>query len=106
MPMKKELRDKWVAALRSGEYIQGQETLRDTLNNTYCCLGVLCKVSGSPNWDGEHMHGDYAFLQACAQKELGISAEDANRCVLLNDKEGKSFPEIADYIEQNIPVEE
>lgn len=40
----------WLVALRSGEYIQGTLLLRTENKNTgtrsYCCLGVLCEVSG------------------------------------------------------------
>lgn len=36
--MKKDAADKWVAALRSGEYDQGIGRLRSH-NDTYCCLG-------------------------------------------------------------------
>lgn len=35
--------NRWVAALRSGNYQQGQRVLRDE-NNGYCCLGVLCDL--------------------------------------------------------------
>jgi hypothetical protein len=38
----------WVAALRSGEYEQGQEalaSLRGDLPPAYCCLGVACEVA-------------------------------------------------------------
>jgi len=41
--MKKEIADKWVRALRSGEYKQGNGSLlRD---GNYCCLGVLCDLA-------------------------------------------------------------
>ena len=33
---------KWVAALRSGEYTQGQEGLQT--EQGYCCLGVACNL--------------------------------------------------------------
>lgn len=36
--------EKWVAALRSGEYKQGRTQLK--WGDTYCCLGVLCEISG------------------------------------------------------------
>lgn len=39
----KKFKDKWIAALRSGKYKQGRGQLR-SLNNNYCCLGVLCDV--------------------------------------------------------------
>jgi len=47
--MNKENVAKWVAALRSGEYKQGQRALRyeDLTGETrHCCLGVLCELAG------------------------------------------------------------
>lgn len=44
--MKKEIADKWVEALRSGEYNQGRGYLR--VENEYCCLGVLCEILDVP----------------------------------------------------------
>lgn len=41
--MKKEIADKWVAALRSGKYQQGKNVLSAN-ENSFCCLGVLCDV--------------------------------------------------------------
>lgn len=41
--MKKAIMEKWVAALRSGEYEQGTDFLRQS-NNKFCCLGVLCNL--------------------------------------------------------------
>jgi hypothetical protein len=41
--MKKEIADKWIEALRSGEYKQGTGTLQNKCG--YCCLGVLCKLA-------------------------------------------------------------
>lgn len=40
--MNKEIKKRWVEALRSGKYIQGQNYLLS--NDTYCCLGVLCDL--------------------------------------------------------------
>jgi hypothetical protein len=46
--MKKEVAKKWVKALRSGKYKQGDGCLKQTdtkKNKTYhCCLGVLCEL--------------------------------------------------------------
>lgn len=36
---------KWVEALRSGKYEQGEYQLR-TEDDKFCCLGVLCEVRG------------------------------------------------------------
>jgi hypothetical protein len=46
--MKKEIADKWIAALRSGEYKQTSGTLNDGGN--FCCLGVLCDISSIGKW--------------------------------------------------------
>ena len=43
--MKKEIADKWVAALRSGEYTQARETLACDARTRHCCLGVLCELA-------------------------------------------------------------
>ena len=43
-----ELKDKWLEALRSGEYSQTTETLKD--ENGFCCLGVLCDVIDPDGW--------------------------------------------------------
>ncbi len=40
--MKPEIKQKWVAALRSGKYKQGRGCLRR--HDSYCCLGVLCDL--------------------------------------------------------------
>lgn len=40
--MNSQVKEKWIAALRSGWYEQGSEKLRSV--NGYCCLGVLCDL--------------------------------------------------------------
>ncbi len=45
--MDAQLKEKWVEALRSGEYSQATGHLHDKENGGYCCLGVLCKVMGA-----------------------------------------------------------
>lgn len=44
--MKKNIKKKWLAALKSGEYEQGQGTLVriEESGKRYCCLGVLCHL--------------------------------------------------------------
>lgn len=41
--MKAKLRDKWVAALESGEYEQHQDSLSN--GKGFCCLGVLATIA-------------------------------------------------------------
>ena len=56
--MNAEWKQKWVDALRSGEYEQAEGKLRRI--SGYCCLGVLCDlVKGElglewKQWDGEN----------------------------------------------------
>lgn len=42
MPMNPEIKARWVAALRSGEYKQGKNKLCS--DGKFCCLGVLCDL--------------------------------------------------------------
>jgi hypothetical protein len=41
--MKKSVAMKWVKALKSGKFKQGQSKLQR--DNKFCCLGVLCKIA-------------------------------------------------------------
>ena len=43
MKMNPKIKEKWLKALRSGEYKQGRESLRK--DDKYCCLGVLCDIA-------------------------------------------------------------
>lgn len=42
--MKESVKQEWVAALRSGHYMQGHGYLRDR-DGGHCCLGVLCEIA-------------------------------------------------------------
>lgn len=45
--MNPEIKARWVAALRSGNYAQGRHALRRVIDgkDKYCCLGVLCDIA-------------------------------------------------------------
>lgn len=47
--MNPEVKRLWLEALRSGDYKQGAQRLRWS-ESTYCCLGVLCEISGVGEW--------------------------------------------------------
>lgn len=51
--MNPEVKAEWVAALRSGEYMQTKGHLKDS--NGMCCLGVLCDIAAKhePGWKWE-----------------------------------------------------
>jgi len=40
--MDSEIKQRWITALRSGEYAQGTGTLKS--DQGFCCLGVLCDL--------------------------------------------------------------
>lgn len=113
----------WVAALRSGEYQQGRGTLTRILDGgtkQHCCLGVACHVAGAQVFgqqkgqtfynfplerDGAgHAHG---FFIGLTLNDLGkaFTGPEENygqsKLYTMNDDEGKTFDEIADFIEAN-----
>jgi hypothetical protein len=115
--MKKDLRDRWVAALRSGEYLQGHGRLRNTPDMAtveMCCLGVLCDVvdphawTFSDEWTHEEegiVHTLEDALDATALARVGLDEEIQKELIHLNDDEHASFTEIASVIERQVPVE-
>lgn len=123
--MKKHIAKKWVEALRSGKYKQGQRRLRDE-NNNFCCLGVLCNLHANEfpklakdETDPLMYLGEDESLPGQVREWSGISdplgelkeidwwVED-DTCIFdkytslaeAND-EGVTFEKIADWIEQN-----
>jgi hypothetical protein len=114
----KELFDKWLEGLRSGKFIQGNGALRRSVDNSYCCIGVLGEVSGKCKWgepgqDHEIIETGYRFSNyvVTLPKELEVSdiyieEEDggitlASKLIDLNDSLEWSFHEIADWLEAN-----
>lgn len=75
MSMDSGLKQRWIEALRSGEYRQGQDRLRTEHNGaaSYCCLGVLCDLlvkDGKGTWERD-VAGRYYF-QANENRLTGI----------------------------------
>lgn len=61
----KKIKDKWLAALKSGDYIQGTgrfkiETEQGVIK--HCCLGVLCEATNNPVSTGRGMD-NYCFVE-------------------------------------------
>lgn len=109
MAMDPELKAKWVAALRSGEYKQGTGVLHN--GEGYCCIGVFCEVSADPSWDGEYITGETEegtitrmdnFLPYDVTQKYKLDKEILGVLWRMNDCRGASFAEIADYIESNL----
>jgi hypothetical protein len=110
-----DFKQKWIAALRSGEYKQGQNALER--KGEYCCLGVACAVSGVKDISFLSNYG-YIDYDPTGKPELLkvpdlLRGENPVTKVLANMNDGrdetgtddskrKSFSEIADYIEVNL----
>jgi hypothetical protein len=111
--MKTPVRKIWTAALRSGYFPQTRLQLRS--EQGYCCLGVLTELAEK---DGIVVE----FYDADANEYVYVSTDDGERArytppqavldwadihvlpdvdvlTTLNDDKGKTFSEIADYID-------
>jgi hypothetical protein len=107
--MNKVIKKEWVERLRSGKYKQGKYRLRDS-NNNYCCLGVLCEVYVDEKLIPEPIlvdeNGPYSYGKegntSLLPLEVRLSSFWASELMCMNDKLDRTFPEIADYIEQNL----
>ena len=112
--MNQQIKEKWMNALRSGEYSQTRGYLRTT--EGFCCLGVLCdlysKETGTEWVENYELENSSSFLEefATLPKEVmewsGLEYpnpyfdfENGVSLASLNDG-GKEFNEIADVIEK------
>lgn len=114
--MNADLKKRWVEALRSGQYPQQTDGWLRT-DDGFCCLGVLCDLSGAGEWEEERMQtkrGEsgypykagqtvgVVFLPLGLDKLVGLLYDGQHDLAEMNDT-GKTFAEIADWIEANIP---
>jgi hypothetical protein len=98
--MTKELKQKWVAALRSGEFKQGEGCLYDERTNSYCCLGVCAVLMG---YDKSTLKKPVTLPDYSATPEKtweAIVGKNYETLIAMNDK-SVPFTEIADYIDKN-----
>ena len=113
--LKKKWKDKWVKALRSGEYEQGIGQLKESAYTTfsgkpeYCCLGVLCDVTGvrfkGTSAEPPHKVADLVFTKKSLAAnppvedwKVGVYAKLAK----FNDENMWTFKRIANWIEKNL----
>lgn len=117
--MKKEVKDLWVKALRSGKYKQTTKTLKNNEDDAYCCLGVLCDISKQGEWGTHGTHplymcgdnlNDFGELPSAVMYYAGISHSQGLvefpkgtfvSLINLNDTRRRSFKQIAAFIERN-----
>lgn len=113
-----ERRAKWVEALRSGKYAQTRRTLYrpdatqfDPVAGApypagFCCLGVAIECGAIPNGAPRGVGGCIgvdATLSAQQLHSLGLTFDDQADLVAMNDREHKTFNEIAEVIER-LPI--
>ena len=98
--MEKELKRKWLKALRSGEYNQIEGELRS--RKGHCCLGVLCDVLDPSRWDDYDYDGLDVEFEGALLAETGLTNEHHTELIEMNDTKLMSFKQIAIYIERNV----
>lgn len=112
LPLDKEVKERWIAALRSGDYEQGYRQLmqecseldedNEVVTKRYCCLGVLCDLflkdeeaskGLEPEWDdsGHFVVNNY---RVSAEEDAppkvvlnGVPPNPVNAWARGNDKE-------------------
>lgn len=97
MALDKKFKKKWVKALRSGEFAQGDGCLMFEEEDTryHCCLGVAKELHiGRPLSIDEGKESLFG-------EPIGLSEEVQDHLSLMND-DGHDFGYIADYIEENL----
>lgn len=121
--MRGEIKERWVSELRSGNYEQGKIALKSVDDDgvtRYCCLGVLCEMAVEAGVikservtknQGLWAFGNYQtsgmpdevmeWAGMSGLSDLGHGPWGDASLSGRNDR-GHPFPEIADFIEENI----
>lgn len=124
MNMKPEIKQLWIEALESGKYQQGKGQLRNA-NGEYCCLGVLCELAakegvieeGKTKFNSLDIEGYTTYYDGTWHtisdkvrqwSGFGLDVEenyslsgDVNHVIGMNDDEGASFADIAEWLRRN-----
>lgn len=120
--MKAELKEQWIAELRSDNWYQIKGRLSDE-DQGRCCLGVLCEISPEveryepqqspymvdldnigykfPNGEFNHMTLAADFIEAQGVLEDRTGEWASGILARMND-EGLPFNQIADWVELNV----
>lgn len=100
--MSPEFAAKLAVALRSGKYAQIRGRLRR--DQGHCCLGVACDLIDPDGW-GRNSHGyTYGGFTACMggtlRAKVGMSTDEQDRMMEMNDSLLYDFSKIADEVER------
>ena len=123
--MNQEIKQRWIQALRSGEYKQGQGALHNYNENTFCCLGVLCDLHAKEtntswvdypeeNWRSDYLGNDISLPNKVIEwsgledhdplinRKLSPLIHRTLSLAMYNDEKGYSFDQLADLIEKHL----
>jgi hypothetical protein len=116
--MNEQVKAKWIAALKSGEYKQCKGALKQKENDgvRHCCLGVLLEVLGPTVVEKEECDERSGFYRIIdlrgyrsaqmptqfARDVAGLLSRDCCDLADMNDTAGASFEQIAKHIEDNL----
>lgn len=127
--MNPTIKAKWTAALRSGEFRQGRQVLRNAPQadgiRDYCCLGVLCELHRRETGEGEWFGSRYkpsrgddsaSSLPSAVARWAGLVIGDGPNgnpflknefgqqytATFWNDNHCARFPQIADLIDRSL----
>ena len=117
-----QLTRRWIEALRSGKYAQGQYALQ--VNRRFCCLGVLAQIEDEleapTTVDYRHTmkaSGSKSTITVKLAKRAGLRGGldadsepnelspldlDASELANMNDSGNATFDEIADLLENRL----
>ena len=108
--MDKELKENWLAALKSGHYIKGYGALRIDRGEyiEHCCLGVLAEVSDLGEWSedsgndgvGSYWIGDCSY-RGFFGEPVDLEFSHQERLARINDQTA-TFDQVIEYIEKEI----
>lgn len=120
--LKLRVKERWLKALRSGDFKQGQGKLKqqnDDLENEHCCLGVLLEAGLGAEASQYNVYAEawvgasqtlintiqlsQAFKSYNAKKLPENDVDDAQQALInMNDEKRWSFKKIANWIEKNL----
>jgi hypothetical protein len=118
------IKNEWCAALESGEYTQCQGVLKKSLISIndepsrigHCCLGVLCEIVYPGKFTPKEYYSNVEYILEIDEEsetadleltdkileQIGMDRDTMNVLIEMNDDQGKTFPEIAQYIRENL----
>jgi len=84
--MKKEVAKKWVKALRSGKYKQGQSWLKQydkKGQERHCCLGVLCELYNDEMKKKHKKSLNTKIVDGWAERRISFNKQDQGLPVVV-----------------------